>query len=617
MKLSEFRTRTLSHSNTQFVSIEVRKCLVILFLIIYGFFSHGPSILNLQSIRSLDSIQRLLYECLLVTCLATIYQSKILREKKIVLYVRDITVTLFILIIIVLTNKELLQLSLTGDELAYAQGLSDVTTRLITKLPEGLSDVSFKHLINFMQLSILLVIFILNRYVVKNIKKARLTSLILVFLAIRFVTVIFVNSQYQYLQGNSIANNIFSFFWLSTSTVRMGSAAFFVFVAWKLFDLFGDKKLAQTVLKMLFTFSILQIPIFIDSLFVLDTTGYFIFIGGFILQKIANRHSTNFANLLLLICIGVSLRASILIFIPIVAALLIRKKLTYQKSDFMSILLILPFIENLLFKQALGIFNPGDQNNDLILKFKAFVFSLKTLVAFNSILVLVITFMVIVFHRKYTIILLMYICSICFFYIPMISIGSSGFPKYPLEVFGPIILLGFSELLRYVLQRNIVNISLSFLVGTSLLLSFNNISHKFKPVSIVKANAYTGFENLPSTIINYPINLASSFEYIRRNDLTDKCYNPGVTYGTFNELLEGYSQEEYKKAKNLYTKNVLRSNEISSIIARNSCLVLTTNLDISKFGKLLNYDKWNLVFEDSTPNFKTKVEIWKKSADTP
>jgi hypothetical protein len=617
MKLSEFRTRTLSHSNTQFVSIEVRKCLVILFLIIYGFFSHGPSILNLQSIRSLDSIQRLLYECLLVTCLATIYQSKILREKKIVLYVRDITVTLFILIIIVLTNKQLLQLSLTGDELAYAQGLSDVTTRLITKLPEGLSDVSFKHLINFMQLSILLVIFILNRYVVKNIKKARLTSLILVFLAIRFVTVIFVNSQYQYLQGNSIANNIFSFFWLSTSTVRMGSAAFFVFVAWKLFDLFGDKKLAQTVLKMLFTFSILQIPVFLDSLFVLDTTGYFIFIGGFILQKIANRHSTNSSNLLLLICIGVSLRASILIFIPIVAALLIRKKLTYQKSDFMSILLILPFIENLLFKQALGIFNPSDQNSDLILKFKAFVFSLKTLVAFNSILVLVITFMMIVFHRKYTIILLMYICSICFFYIPMIPIGSSGFPKYPLEVFGPIILLGFSELLRYVLQRNIVNISLSFLVGTSLLLSFNNISHKFKPVSIVKANAYTGFENLPNTIINYPINLASSFEYIRRNVLTDKCYNPGVTYGTFNELLEGYSHEEYKEAKNLYTKNVLRSNEITNVIARNSCLVLTTNLDISKFGKVLNYEKWNLVFEDSTPNFKTKVQIWKKSVDTP
>jgi hypothetical protein len=617
MKLSQFRTRTLSHSNTQFVSIEVRKCLVILFLIIYGFFSHGPSILNLQSIISLDSIQRLLYECLLVTCLSTIYQSKILREKKMVLYVRDITVTVLILIIIVLTNKELLQLSLSGDELSHAQELSNVTTRLITKLPEGLSDVSFKYLINFMQLFILLVIFILNRYVVKKIKKARLIALILVFLAIRFVTVIFVNSQYQYLQGNSIANNIFSFFWLSTSTVRMGSAAFFVFVTWKLFDLLGDKKLAQTVLKMLFTFSILQIPVFLDSLFVIDTTGYFIFIGGFILQKITNRHNTNFSNLLLLICIGVSLRASILIFIPIVAGLLIRKKLTCQKSDFMSMLLILPFIENLLFKQALGIFNPGDQNDDLILKIKAFVFSLKTLMAFNSILILVITFMIVVFHRKYMIILLMYTCSICFFYIPMIPIGSSGFPKYPLEVFGPIILLGFSELLRYVLQRNIMNISLSFLVGAFLLLSFNNISHKFKPVSIVKVNPYTGFENLPNTIINYPINLASSFEYIRRNDLTDKCYNPGVTYGTFNELLEGYSHEEYKKAKNLYTKNLLRSNEISNVIARNSCLVLTTNLEISKFGKVLNYEKWNLVFEDSTPNFKTKVQIWKKSVDTP
>ena len=84
---------------------------------------------------------------------------------------------------------------------------------------------------------------------------------------------------------------------------------------------------------------------------------------------------------------------------------------------------------------------------------------------------------------------------------------------------------------------------------------------------------------------------------------------------TFNELLEGYSHEEYKKANKLYTFNTLRSNKISDIIARNSCLVLNTNLDIAKFEKALNYKKWNLVFEDSTPKFETKVQIWKKSGD--
>ena len=141
------------------------------------------------------------------------------------------------------------------------------------------------------------------------------------------------------------------------------------------------------------------------------------------------------------------------------------------------------------------------------------------------------------------------------------------------------------------------------------------MSHKFKYEVIVRVNPYTGFEDLPNTIINYPINLASSFEYIRRNDLTDKCYNPGVTYGTFNELLEGYSFEEYEKANKLYTANILKGNEISNVIARNSCLVLSTNLDIAKFEKALNYEKWNLVFEDLTPKFKTKVQIWKKSGD--
>ena len=615
MKLSRIRTMVNFKINTQCISIEVRKILIIFFLIIYGFFSYGPSVLNFQSIRSIDFIQRLLYECLLVICLTTIYQSKVLREKKLVVNVRDITVSLLILIIIVLTNKELLQLSLTGDELAYSQVIPDLFTRLITKLPEGFNDVEFKYLINFIQLCFLLVILSLNRCIIKNIKKSRLFVLISTFSVIRVVSIISVNSQYQYLQSNSAVNNIFSFFWLSTGAIRLGSAAFFVFTAWKLFDLFGDKKSAQTMFKMFFTFLILQLPIFLDSLFVIDTTGYFIFIGGYILQKIAKRDNTNCSNLFLLICIGVSLRSSILIFIPMVAALLIRNKLNYRKSDFMPILLILPFIENLLFRQALVLFNPNDQENDLILKFKTFVVSLKIFVGFQSISILVLTFAIIVLQGKNTNILLMYICSICFFYIPMISHGASGFPKYPLEVFGPIILLGFSEFLRYVLQRNIVSIFLSFLVGTSLLLSLNSMSHKFKYDNIIKVNPYTGFENLPNTVINYPINLAGSFEYIRRNDFTDKCYNPGVTYGTFNELLEGYSFEEYEKANKLYTANILKGNEISNVIARNSCLVLSTNLDIAKFEKALNYEKWNLVFEDLTPKFKTKVQIWKKSGD--
>jgi hypothetical protein len=392
----------------------------------------------------------------------------------------------------------------------------------------------------------------------------------------------------------------------------MGSAAFFVFVAWKLFDFFGDKKLAHTIFKMIFTYSILQIPIFIDSLFVIDTIGYFIFIGGIILQKIANRHATNCSNLFLLIFIGVSLRASILIFIFIVAAFLIRKKLSYQKSDFMSIFLILPYIENLLFRQTLEIFNSNDQNGNLNFKFEAFVFSLKTLMSLNSILILVFAFAIIAFQRYNWTILLMYFCFICLCYIPMIHFGSSGFPKYPLEVLGPIILWGFSELLRYMLQRNIVNGFLGFFAGIAFLLSFNTISHEFMQDNIVKVNTYTGYENLPNTIINYPINLASSFDYIRRHDLTDRCYNPGVTYGTFNELLEGYSYKEYKKANNLYIQNALSSNKISNVIARNNCLILTTNVDINNFVKALNYEKWNLVFENSTPNFNTKVQIWEK-----
>ena len=211
MRFSKLKIFKLSEYNSWYFSLEVRKCLIFLFLVVYGVFSHGPSILNRTSIYGIDFIQRLLYESLLIICLAIVFRSQALREKRIILYIRDLYVTVFILMVLVLNNKELWELSLSGDESYYSQDISNIFIQLFVTLPEGLNSIEFKHIINFSQLFLLLTMFALNHYLIPNIKKKRFHLLILGFLAVRIITVTTINAQYQYLQGYSIFNSLFSF----------------------------------------------------------------------------------------------------------------------------------------------------------------------------------------------------------------------------------------------------------------------------------------------------------------------------------------------------------------------------------------------------------------------
>jgi len=478
-----------------------------------------------------------------------------------------------------------------------------------------LNSIELKHIINFSQLFFLFTMFIINHYLIHSIKQKRLLFLILGFLAIRILTVTFINAQYQYLQGYSIFNSLLSFIWMSTTAFRIGSASIFVYLAWKLFDNFGGKNTKNTIIKLIFTLSVLQIPIFIDSLFAIDTTGYFIFIGGLILQKLIHRGDIELSNLIMLICVAVTLLATVLIFIPILIVLLIRDKVIYKKSDFMPMFLILPFIENLLFRQTIALLNDNGEKSDLTLSFNIFVTSLKNLMGVYSILIISFAFAMIISNRKYTLIMSLYICSICFFYIPMIPLGAIGHPKYPLEVLGPIILLGFSILSGCMFHRNMKSNVLTTLALFSISLSSSMLSQKFNIDNVNSYNSYRGFEKVRETLIIYPNDIRSGLKYIRENNLTGECYNPGVTFGIFNQLLEGYSLVEYKKANKIYNANISKDIDAFNVMGRNSCLVLTTSTDIINFGTVLNYAKWELVFEDTTPKFKTKVQIWKKSGD--
>ena len=99
-----------------------------------------------------------------------------------------------------------------------------------------------------------------------------------------------------------------------------------------------------------------------------------------------------------------------------------------------------------------------------------------------------------------------------------------GFPKYPLEVLGPIILVGFSMLLRQIL--NLIRRFISGLVFTSALVVLLSGQLFGSTVNYeVKMSSSSKYEILPITFISYPNKLSDSFAYIRKFRLTEKCFS--------------------------------------------------------------------------------------------
>lgn len=587
-----------------------RKMMLLVFFVIYGIFSYGPSVLNYTSISTIDFFQRAIYEALLVICLIVISTSRKIKHHFIYVSFRDLTVSLVILLALAIVKRDLLALSLTGDELAYSQTFINLITTMLYNFPNIFPDIQYKYFINLSQILMLGIVCFIQRIVFNYLKRYELVLVLFLFITLRVISVLTINAQYQYLSGFALTNSTFSFFWLSNISARLGPAFFLVFFAWKFFDKITAKNDTNTASKVLFIIAVLNIPFFSNSLFTIDTTGYFILIGGFLLRELMYSNDKNWFNILLLISLGSTLRVTLLIFFVITIFIMISRKYTLKYKDFLPVLLVLPYVQNLFYLKTLEVFSNRSPELSSLEKYEAFIASINYLFKFPFIVLLAFVFAILI--CKPPKILILYIIAVGFFYIPMIP-NTVGFPKYPLEVLGPIILVGFSTLLNQILNLSkrlisgsVVITALVVLISGQLL--GNTVNYE------VKMSNFSEYEILPTTFISYPNQLSDSFNYIRKIHLTDKCYDPGTTYGVLNPLLEGYTFQEFANAFKLYQENVSKSSSALDVVSRNKCIQLTTNLDILRYSQLLEQAKWVRVYKKVDPTFQTKVEIWRRIA---
>lgn len=588
--------------------IYTRKLMLLLYFLIYGVFSYGPSLLNYSSVSTTDFIQRAVYEAFLVICLIAICTSRTIKNHCIYVTYRDLSAPLIILLALAIIKKDLLVLSLTGDEVAYSQTFISLITTMLGNFPSIFPNSQYKYFVNLSQILILGIVYFTQRIVFGYLKRYELLIVLSLFTTLRVISVVTINGQYQYLSGFALTNSSLSFFWLSNISVRLGSAFFFVFFAWKLFDKITGKNEISTANKALFMLAVLNIPFFSNSIFTIDTTGYFIFIGGFLLRKLMYSTDKDWFDILLLISLGSTLRVTLLIFFIITILIMISEGSIFKFKEFLPVLLVIPYVQNLFYLKILETFSDRKPELTSLQKYEVFLISIKHLLKFPLIVMLV--FVLTILICKSPKILALYVFTVSVFYIPMIP-NTVGFPKYPLEVLGPIILVGFSMLLRQIL--NLIRRLISGFVFTCALIVLlsgqlfgNTINYE------VKMSSSSDYEILPITFISYPNKLSDSFAYIRKFRLTEKCYNPGITYGVFNQLLEGYTFQEFTNAYKLHQENSLKSSSTLDVVSRNNCLQLSTNLDILRYSQILKQAKWVRVYNSLDPIFKTKVEIWTK-----
>lgn len=598
----------LDFFNLKTFKIHTHKLMLLVYFLMYGLFSYGPSVLNYSSIPTIDFFQRAIYEAFLVVCLIAICTSKTIKNHRIYISFRDLSVSVIILLVLAIIKRDLLVLSLTGDELAYSQTYVNLITTMLGNFPNIFPNVQYKYFIYLSQILILGIVYFTQRIVFVYLKQYKLLLVLFLFITLRVISVLTINGQYPYLSGFALTSSSLSFFWLSNISVRLGSAYFLVFFGWKLFDKITGRKEISLANKALFMIAVLNIPFFSNSLFTIDTTVYFIFIGGFLLGKLMYSPDRNWFDILLLISLGSTLRVTLLIFFAIIIFIMISEKKKLKYKDYLPVLLVLPYVQNIFYLKVIQVFSDGRSEPSFLLKYEAFVTSMSYLLRFPFILLLI--FVLTVLICKSPKILILYITLVSFCYISMIP-TAIGFPKYPLEVLGPIILVGFSTLLRQIVNLSSRLIS-GFVLTTALVVL---LSGQLLEKSInyeVKMSSALEYEKLPRTFISYPNQLSNSFAYIRKFNLTENCYDPGLTYGVYNQLLEGYTFQEFTNALNLYQNNSSKSVSTLDVVSRNNCLQLSTNLDILRYSQVLKQEKWVRVYKSLDPTFKTKVEIWRR-----
>jgi len=553
------------------ITIRVNWSSILFYLtfISYGYFSAMTSSLDEASNSPLFFIMKnsliILVLFLFGRCSIT---HKNLFEDRIKLSYKDFFFVVVTVIFLLIFLDGVLGRALISDEIAYSSvsfGYAQYIANIVAQYTNMFDDWKYADLVQvfsaFILGSFVLLVFLLNRLTFNK----KIALFIVTLMLIRLIVLFIHGNSYPHPPLNLLPTLVFgTLFGIDDMILKLS-----FFIGYVIFVLVIYKMISRkySSFKAIITaLAIATIPLFINFSMKIEHSLW----GGvaitIVLLDILTAKKVNYIRMSSFVSIFAMMRMPV--FVAIIPLFLHYvffrlkdiKNLINSKSDLLEIGLIfypaaifLPFLINSLMFSTPSTETGGYIDNITM----AFQSGIVVNSVVNSVgwLWIVLAFLPFIFMKNLKITVIFF-TTFCFLVVMYFSINASHWyeVKYKIEWFLPFSIVGLIFIVNFFSKTYFHrNVAILFL-GLILLNNFYQYKTMLnRQVSVdYFVNNYSSEKSNKAPIWDIRYNLKPTYRFIIENELQGQTYSVGVTYGVFTELLNGYSVEDYRKAKDIY-----------------------------------------------------------------
>jgi len=602
----------------------------ILLFFVFGYFGWGTT----NGLVSFFSVPNLLTSITLGLSLAIIFRRRHRNVHLIRVHINLGMIVAFVgfLGLGITVNLRMLTNSLTLDEVAYAWASQlqsyVIALKLSSFLPAYLQEFNSRLVLQFISI-ILLGCIVIAITLLLRLKSDLLFMVVAVIATFTFRLIV------QFLGGTNSPNSPLSSLWYFTTsslfginhlTFRLSSSALFAALA--TFVLYSYAKLNRPSLSVgiLAAFLIYTTPLLINMSISVEIATWTFILTAIVLLKLAENNFVFTNNILLLIAVGYYLRVNIIILMVTSFLCILLSSRNSTKEEFSRIfhyvILILPgLVPVLTGRFANKISNEGFNVNDVLKNlgntYTAIEQSGSTLYLFVG--VLLITFMLI--KKKSRLFGAVWFFLNMLFFLVLNSSGLTLQSKYIIEYLFPLVVtVGswfsfkqncFGTFLKktFITALILINIAGVFLSNRVL----DNFRNTYDLMHGAVGETYSSLPFLP-------LPYRETFSYLKDRDIKG-CFNSGIVYSSFPEVLEGLSLAEVSKQRDVRSNFLAAQSKIGESwstlsseslgLAQIDCVILGSIDSQGFISDKLSSEGWTLIARFRDAKYGTSVDVLK------
>jgi len=613
----------------------------------YGYF--GAVTPELSLLRQFDFYALILFFLPIFSLIIIFYHSsKYFKEYLVEISIsyKDLFFFFSIFFLLLMLSSNNLSLSLSGDELAYSQIGVIHGIQMTSILMEN--SISFDHLLFKTTVRLFTTIvaasfgfFIFIIFLFRS-RKLQLLIFVSLLLSMRLL----VSS----LGGNTTENSALSSLPATFFGILFGindlSFKFSYFIPYSIFLFLIFKELSKSFDRFsayFFSLSLGTIPSFLFLGSIVEQSLWSLMCFCLVILKLINNDKPNYLHLVVLVSIFCFFRInSLFALIPIFLHLILNKNYSLNKIKSIGLKLTLPIISFLPFFGFSLLESPtislqeGQSSHLFNALFSAEVFNnLGRSFPFYWLLIAPLPIFLRVSWKIKLVLLIFFGVLILFYY--SIDQDLWGSAKYQVEIILPFILAGiwvllnqFSEKKKFSLIIRVISVALLtanifFVLNFPSICENNQLSdNNFREL---KGNylpvSNTTKEKGCNVLSHYPIYSKSSYKLVDDLGLSDKLYAPGINYGFFPQVTNGFAIHSIRSSKEILSNqnSLMKRKGITWTSADASLINLDKEIEVVILGLVTSRSRiiedlieldWEIINISKNYKYRTSVFVLKR-----